>query len=473
MQFNGVPRRLLSAAVVAVVVAAAGFGGHLIYSTAKEMVVQAQINLPDPPSIAAAMQEPGPASTETVAALAAAAATPTSTALGAQAGRERINILVIGLDVADDETEAARSDSIIVVSVDPSGGPISMLSVPRDLYVPIATYGENRINTAYFLGEVKDYPGGGPALLRTTLEQTLGIPIDYYVSVDFDGFRELIDEIGGVSISVETDIYDPEFPDGNGGTMVISIPAGEYTMDGELALQYARSRHTTSDFDRAARQQRLLLAIRDAVLVRESMPSLLTKLPVIYGTLSQSVRTDMSLDDLINLTRLASTLDLKDVQGAVIDSTMTTRYITDEGWDVLLPIPEKIHPVVQRLFTSAPAALSGASAADSVAVSDQVAAEAASVVLVNGSGQAGLAEAAAAYLRAQGVPIRQAVELDRGDYANTVIVSYREVPATVAALVAALGVGSESVRMSAAANTNSENADVKVILGQDFRLPPS
>ena len=468
MHFDGFPRRLLSTLLVAGVVVGAGFGGYLIYSTAKQMVVQAQISLADPPSIISSEPQPDAESTEAAQALSPVLATPTGAA-GAQAGTERINIMVLGLDVADDEAEPARTDSIIIVSVDPSGGPITMLSVPRDLYVPIASYGENRINTAYFLGEVKEYPGGGPGLLRATLEQTFGIPIDYYVSVDFDGFRELIDELGGVRVVVESDIYDPEFPDGQGSTMVISIAAGEYTMDGELALQYARTRHTTSDFDRATRQQRLLMAIRDQVLARESLGSLLTKAPVLYGTLSRSVKTDLSLDDLINLTRLAASLDLDNVNSAVIDQTMTTRYVTDQGWDVLLPIPEKIQPLVQRLFASAQSATDN-SGADSAAVSDQVAAEAAEVMLVNGSGVAGLAELAANYLRAQGVPVSQATDLERGDYANTVIVAYREAPATVAALVTALGVGSDNVRLSPS-SPNPEQVDVKVILGQDFVLP--
>ncbi|MHB0876714.1 MAG: LCP family protein [Anaerolineae bacterium] len=468
MRFDGFPRRLLSTLLLAAVVVGAGLGGYFIYSAAKQMVVQAQFELPAPPSITSSEQQPSTQVTSPAQAVLPVAITPTVVA-SAPTAHERLNIMVLGLDVPDDEAEpAARTDSIIIVSVDPSGGPISMLSVPRDLYVPIASYGENRINTAYFLGEVKDYPGGGPGLLRTTLEQTFGIPIHYYVSVDFDGFRELIDELGGVSVEVEKDIYDPEFPDGDGGTMVVSIAAGEYTMDGEMALQYARSRHTTSDFDRADRQQRLLMAIRDQVLSSESLSSLITKAPVLYGTLSRSVQTDLSLEDLINLARLASTIDLENVNSAVIDQTMTTRYMTDQGWDVLLPIPEKIQPVIQRLFVAA--GDSGNAAADSVDVSDQVAAESARVMLVNGSGEPGLAEEAAIYLRSRGISVSEATDLDRGDYANTVIVAYREEPATVAALVSALGLSSGSVRLSPA-SPNPEQVDVKVILGQDFALP--
>jgi polyisoprenyl-teichoic acid--peptidoglycan teichoic acid transferase len=465
---NGFPRRLLSTLVLAAVVAGAGLGGYFIYSAAKQMVVQAQIKLPDPPSITSPQEKASPQASSEPQVVLPLSVTPTATP-SVQSAHERINIMVLGLDVPDGEAEPARTDSIIIVSVDPSGGPIAMLSVPRDLYVPIASYGENRINTAYFLGEVKDYPGGGPGLLRATIEQTFGIPIHYYVSVDFDGFRELVDELGGVKLTVEDDIYDPEFPDGKGGTMVVSIAAGNYTMDGEMALQYARSRHTTSDFDRAKRQQHLLMAMRDQVLSRDSLSSLITKAPVLYGTLSRSVETDLSLEDLINLARLASTIDLNDVNSAVIDQTMTTRYLTDQGWDVLLPIPEKIQPLVQRLFLPSNGG-SQANTADSADVSDQVAAEAARVMLVNGSGRAGLAEDTAKYLRVHGVPITEAADLDRGDYANTVIVAYREEPATVAALVSALGLSSGNVRLSPS-SPNPDQVDVKIILGQDFNLP--
>ncbi|MGQ9552478.1 MAG: LCP family protein [Anaerolineae bacterium] len=382
---------------------------------------------------------------------------------------ERINILVLGLDVPDGGAEPARADTIMVVSVDPTGGPVSLLSIPRDLWVPIGPYGENRINTAYFLGEVKDYPGGGPGLLRATVEQMFGIYIDYYVVGDFDGFRKLVDQLGGVTITVETDIYDPAYPDGNGGVKTISIPAGTYRMDGEMALEYARSRHTTSDFDRAQRQQRLLLAIRDEALKRESISSLLPKLPGFYQTLSETVETDLSLDELIDLAQIASVVDINNVQTAVIDQTMTSRYITDKGWDVLLPIPEKIQPVIERLFRL-PTASNAEPVAYELDASPQVVAEQAKVLLVNGSGKHGLAEAAADYLRQQGFTIIGSSDLERGDYSTTVVVTYSEKPSTVAALCSALHLTSESIRQSSG-SPNPEQADIKVIIGQDFELP--
>ncbi|NPV09965.1 MAG: LCP family protein [Anaerolineae bacterium] len=458
--------RLLSMVMIALLIGAGGLLGYTIYSTARDMVVSAQFELPEPPSVPVIQRQAseGVSGGETTTGqppespLAAALASPQ---------RDRINILILGLDVLDGSVEPARTDTLILVSIDPSGGPINMLSIPRDLWVPIGPYGESRINTAYFLGETRNYPGGGAGLLRATIEQSFGIPIHYHVCVDFAGFLRLVDYLGGVTINVERDIYDAEFPDGQGGTKTIHIPAGLQHMDAETALQYARSRHGNSDFDRAYRQQWLLIALRDELLRNESIPGLISKLPALYKTFSSSVETDLSLDDLIKLARIANGVDLNNVQMAVIDLSMTSRYITEQGWDVLLPIPEKIEPVVDRFFRT-PSPRREVPQYE-LEASPEIAAEDASIMLVNGSGRQGLAEAAAEYLRALGFRVSGASDLDRGDYTSSVMIIYTEKPATVAALASALGLTSQNIRTSPS-SPDAGSADIKVILGQDFRL---
>jgi len=469
MRLPPVASRLLAVVMLAMLIAGAGYSGYLIYSTAKDAVVHAQFRLPDPPKIVSGEPQPQDAGEQVEAPATPGVPEPTLDATPDNPKPERFNILVLGLDVPDSGVEASRTDTIIVVSIDPTGGPVTMLSIPRDLWVPIGPYGENRINTAYFLGEVKDYPGGGPALLRATVEQTFGIHIDRYVAGDFDGFEELVDQFGGVMVEVKADIYDPAFPDGQGGVKTVSIPAGTYRMDGEMALIYARSRHTTSDFDRAQRQQALLLALRDEVLRRESIPSLITKLPGLYRTTTDYVVTDLTLDDLIRLARTASDIDVNNIETAVIDHTMTNRYFTDKGWDVLLPIPEKIELLIERLFRQ-PGEPAAETAVYGLEASPEIAREAATILVANGSGRAGLAEATAEYLRAQGFTVSQWADLDRGDYGATVIVVYTDKPSTVAALTSALDLSSASVR-SSPGSPNPEQVNIKVILGQDFTLP--
>jgi len=460
--------RLLTIVLAVLLVIGGGICGYLIYSTTKEAVVHAQFELPAPPEIVPVKLAASDQDDQGVEDLGRSRESPLAQALS-QPQVERVNILLMGLDVPDADSEPARTDTIMIISVDPTGGPVSILSVPRDLWLPIGPYGENRINTAYFLGEVKDYPGGGPGLLRATIEQNLGIPIDYYVCVDFEGFRQLVDELGGVTVEVEHEIYDAAYPDGNGGVKTIHIPAGSIRMDGELALQYARSRHMTDDFDRAARQQRLVMAIRDEVLSRESISSLMTKLPSLYDAFSAAVRTDLSLEDMMHLAHIASRIDLKDVQNAVIDHTMTKRYITDRGWDVLLPIPERIEPVVERLMR-APSGSTVPSSEFELEPSPQVSSEKATILVVNGSGRPGLAEAAADYLKAQGFLIVGCEDLDRGDYSSSIMVVHSDKPGTVAALAAALGLHASNTRI-ASGKTDPQGADVKIILGQDFELP--
>ena len=180
---------------------------------------------------------------------------------------------------------------MILVTVDPGTKTAGMLSIPPDLLVPIPGHSENRINVAHFLGERDKYPGGGPALAKKTVQYTLGIPVQYYVRINFEGFEKLIDAIGGIQVEVKSAIHDEKYPDNNYGYMTVDIPAGLQHMDGKTALQYARARHGSSDFSRARRQQQVLRAVRDKVLslnipltrIPETVPYTHLTLPTIYS----------------------------------------------------------------------------------------------------------------------------------------------------------------------------------------------
>lgn len=263
---------------------------------------------------------------------------------------ERINILILGIDQRQGEAGPSRSDTIILLTIDPLSGTAGMLSIPRDLWVPIPGYGENRINTAHFLGDLRKYPGGGPALAKKTVSYNFGIPVHYYVRLNFEGFQRIVDTIGGIDIDVPKEIRDDRFPDEEDGYEPLYVPAGLVHMDGELALKYARTRKADSDFHRAHRQQQVIVAIKDKVMNLNLLPSLIPKLPELSSQLSDAVQTDIPMDEMLRLARLARVLDLSEITSAVIDESMTVPMRTETGADVLLPIRDAIRPIVDELF---------------------------------------------------------------------------------------------------------------------------
>lgn len=265
---------------------------------------------------------------------------------------ERVNILFLGVDQRPQESGPTRTDTLIVVSLDPATGTAGMLSIPRDLWVEIPGFQEGRMNQAHFFGDAQSYPGGGPALAMSTVEYNLGIPIHYYVRINFQGFREIIDALGGITVDVPHEIRDNQYPDENYGYMSIYIPAGVQNMDGETALRYARTRHGSSDFDRARRQQQILLAIRDKALSLNLLP----KLPDLIRSLGHTVDTDLTPGEVLALAPIAARIDPARIKTAVIDETMTLRVIMESGADVLFPDRTLICQVVQEIFQACPQA---------------------------------------------------------------------------------------------------------------------
>jgi LCP family protein required for cell wall assembly len=261
--------------------------------------------------------------------------------------RERVNILLLGVDQRPQEEGPWRSDTMIIATVDPRSMTAGALSIPRDLYVEIPGYGERRINMAHFLGDAYDYPGGGPGLAMKTIEYNFGVPIHYYIRINFQGFREVVNYLGGITIEVDEEIWDYRYPDGNYGYTTIHIPAGIQLMDGQMALQYARTRHSGTDFDRLRRQRQVLLAIREKALRLELIP----KLPALAGTLGQTVKTNLQLGEIVTLAQIASRIGAEDIRFAVIDESMTVPIKLEEEGDVLYPEREKIQQLVDGIFT--------------------------------------------------------------------------------------------------------------------------
>lgn len=262
--------------------------------------------------------------------------------------KERVSILLLGVDQRPGEEGPWRSDTMIVVTVDPKSMTAAMLSVPRDLYVEIPGYGEQRINMAHFWGDAYDYPGEGPGLAMRTVEYNLGIPIHYYIRINYQGFREIINYLGGITVNVPEEIWDYRYPDGHYGYMTIHIPAGEQVMDGRTALQYVRTRHAGTDFDRLRRQQQVLMAIRDKTLRLDLIP----KIPTLAGAMGHTVKTNLQLSEVAALGQIATQIDAEDIHFAAVDETMTVPIVLEDGADVLFPQREKIRQVVDEIFSS-------------------------------------------------------------------------------------------------------------------------
>lgn len=264
-------------------------------------------------------------------------------------GTDRVNILLMGIDRRPGESFISRTDTMMLVSIDQEGNSISILSIPRDLYVLIPGHGRDRINTAFVYGSAGNNPIGGAALAMQTVEYNLGVRVNHYVMVDFGAVIKGIDAIGGVDVYVPSDLSDPTFPDMNYGFDAFYVPAGWNHFDGDTALKYARTRHADNDFGRAQRQQQIILAAREKVLGL-GLTSMITRAPVLYQQLEQGIRTDLSLDQIVRLATAAGDIPSDNIRSEVLDFDFVESYRTETGAQVLILVNEKATPIIQSLF---------------------------------------------------------------------------------------------------------------------------
>jgi LCP family protein required for cell wall assembly len=223
---------------------------------------------------------------------------------------ERTNILVIGIDKTPSRN-ATLTDTMIVVSIDPVGRTVSMMSIPRDLVgTPLGNgdvYGP-KLNSlkSYADTHPDEFPNGGVRALKDAVSALVGIPIHYYASIDFFGFVKIVDKLGGVDVNPAKGFSDPEY--GYRGRFGFSITAGPHRLDGLDALAYVRARRAAgeSDFTRAARQQEVMVALRDRALRNGS---LLFQLPALFDAVGQAIRTDLPVDQLPLFAVLADEVD--------------------------------------------------------------------------------------------------------------------------------------------------------------------
>jgi LCP family protein required for cell wall assembly len=243
----------------------------------------------------------------------------------------RTNVLVLGIDAREGEGSLGRTDTNILVTVVPSRGYVGMLSIPRDLWVTIPGYGENRINTAHFFAEA-DRPGAGPAAALETVEVNFGLPMDSFVRIQFEGLQQVVDAMGGIEI----DLDSPQS----------GLPAGRHLLNGEQALTFVRDREGSDDFFRMARGQIFLRGTLGALLKPQTWP----RLPGVIRALPDFLETDIPiwLWPRLGLAVLRTGPD--GIDNRVISREMVVPFTTEGGANVLAPDWTKINPVLEEMF---------------------------------------------------------------------------------------------------------------------------
>lgn len=376
-------------------------------------------------------------------------------------GTSRVNLLLMGLDYRDWNSDdwAPRTDTMILLSVDPTSKTAGMLSIPRDLWVNIPGFEASKINTAYRLGEIYNIPGGGPGLAIKTVEDLMGMDISFYAQVDFSAFERFIDEIDGIKVDVPYEMEVDPLGDNNNKV----LQPGVQVLNGSLALAYARARNTAgSDFDRARRQQQVILGIRNRLLSPASLVPLLQKAPLLYSELSSGVRTNLSLEQIVKLAWLAQQIPDANIKEGVLeppdDVTLSTSF---DGQSILLPNPEQIRLLRDEIFTTTGPPVPAVTDSDPKSL---MSSENARVSVLNGTVIPGLASRTADYLTSQGINVVEpgnAEEL----YSLTTIIDYTGNPGTVAYLVELMGIDDNKIFQR---YDPYNQVDVVVLLGEDW-----
>ncbi len=376
--------------------------------------------------------------------------------------REPLNVLLVGVDRRPDTQEGVRSDTIILVHIDPAQGWAGMLSIPRDSVADIPHLGQQKINTAYaygfshaaeIYGEGTTPDAGGGALAAETVEGFLGLKVNYVAQIDFHGFQRVVDTLGGVTVDVPRPLLDPAYPTDDYGYERLYVPAGLQVLDGATALRYARSRHSSSDFDRSRRQQQVLRAILAEMRARGIL-SQVTLLPSLVSDLEQSVSTTMPLGDmdtLRGLADLAQRLEPSQIVQLSInpnDVAVTQEVGSDIYWN-----KDDVSALVAKLMVG-PAST----------------AESARVQVQNGAEVQGLASRVTDTLRAHGFQtVDPADAMAPAEYSQ--LIDYGGHPQTLKRLAELLQIDPRYVFSSPPPGTSPAplRTDIVLVLGTDYR----
>ena len=382
-------------------------------------------------------------------------------------GKERLNILLVGVD---EQGGGFNTDTMITVSIDPQTNQVVMFQLPRDTVdVPtppgpvrnyygdvygqkINSFAANANRNDFFPGNRKNHIAGLNGL-KAILGNLYGLDIKYFVQVNFAGFRNVVDALGGVTINVQVPVLDDNFPQFNGKRLRLFIPAGIQHMNGEQALEYARSRKSTSDFERAARQQRVLVSLREQADIGEAIKNI----DSLAAAISQSVRTDIPVELMPQLLGLADRIGSRSIRSVIFTPPFYQTEIFNDprrGY-IIQPKVDKIRQAVAEAFNIDP---------NFAAAREALQEEGARVWVLNGSGRTGEAARLASFLNYLGIDASAPNQRpDTRGLTQTTIRAYNgaeaSMPLTLAALQQAFGVQVEPV------TDPSVNVDFIVITG--------
>jgi LCP family protein required for cell wall assembly len=306
-----------------------------------------------------------------------------------------INILLLGSDRRPG-VKVSLTDVMMIASIFPDTPGVSLISIPRDYYAWIPTWGLDKINTAYLRGYKNDYPGGGPALIKATVEYNFGVPIHYYAMVDFSSYRSIVDAVGGVDIVVECPFHDtyPD-PESPSGQTDIDMEPGIHHLNGKYALWYVRSRWSTSDFDRHRRQQQVIRAVFDQALSQ----NMVSRVPDLWGVYKEDVETDLGLGDIAYLGTLAARFDARNLKSRFIrGSTLLESGKSPTGGYVLIPHYDALYDFMQE--------------AAQPPVTSRAQQRAPRVEVWNGSGNSAWGQVAAYRLRLEGFEVTEIKDVE-------------------------------------------------------------
>ncbi|MGO9207501.1 MAG: LCP family protein, partial [Candidatus Limnocylindrales bacterium] len=386
----------------------------------------------------------------------AAASAPPAPSVVPWNGTGRLNVLIVGTDQRPPDP-TGNTDTMIVASIDPTSGAIAMFSVPRDTVgvpLPPTWPAAARWGGIYPLkiNSLWTYAASNPGLfpfpdttvsadaLKGALGQLMGIPVRYYVEVNFAGFQTIVNTLGGAMIDVQVPVEDYDFPETDGRAIKLYVPPGFQLMNGDAALAYARARHETNDFDRAQRQQRVIVSLRQETDLLSFLDP--TRLQIMATALRSAIHTDFPASELPALVSLLETVDTSNLRSYVFEPPVYQVECNNPSLSCFYSLSPKVAAIQQAVrdaFTVDPA----------LERSRQLlASENARVWVEGGAGIAGQADAIADYLDYLGVPALvppvDGGRADRQTYPTTVITFYngadQRLPETVRVLEAAFGV---------------------------------
>jgi LCP family protein required for cell wall assembly len=448
-------------------IAAGLYCGYLAYTTIRQFAAHTQFKA-IPPIILAPTAQPDKAPVRPQQPASDPQKAQTELIVPDTEAKERINILVLGIDQRPGESATCRTDTMMLASINPKDMSVSILSIPRDLWLEIPHYNheKDRINTAHYWGEKENYPGGGSALAMKTVQYNFGVPVHYYVRLNFVGFERMIDYIGGIDVDVPVTIDDEKYPAEDNGYQHVYIPAGRNHFDGEMALKYARTRRGTGDgdFSRMERQQQVILAIRDRVLSLKNLPQLILQSPKLLREMGDSVETNIPVEEMLALAELGQQVARENIQTATINRDMTDDWWTPSGELVLLYDRAKARPVIDDLFSD-PTPEAEVTQTSPV---EQLGAERARIVVYNGTTVDGLAASIQSFLAIQGMDVIRIGNADRADYGRTIIRVYGDKPFTtewLSSWLSDMGISDPLIERPVA----TSDIDIVIVIGTDFR----